>query len=97
MAETQRKSNDIVLKLPGKKIPTLLASVSTTTKTSIRQELKITATLLNAGGADINEASQSVSTVYRQQKVSVTAKAGDMRNKFMTSFSLFTGITKSSN
>ena len=62
----KEKSNDIVLKLPGKKIPTLLASVSTTTKTSIHQELKIIATLLNAGGADINKASQSVSTVYRQ-------------------------------
>ena len=67
------------LNLPAKKIHSLLSNVSTITKTSIQQELKITTTLLNAGGSDISETSQSISTVYRQRKAAVTKTTSETR------------------
>ena len=75
------KKKDVTLQLPAKKLPSILVSTSTTIKTSIRQGLKITVTLLNAGGGDINEVSQSISTIYRQRKASVKEKAAIIRNK----------------
>ena len=77
----KRKKKEITVNLPAKKIPSLLSSVSTITKTSIQQELKITATLLNAGGADISETSQSISTMYRQRKAAVTKTASEMESE----------------
>ena len=62
------KPDTITVTLPARGISTLLAATTTATKTSVRLELKLTSTLSKAGGADINQASLSVSTVYRQRK-----------------------------
>ena len=83
------KKREISLNLPANKIPSLLSSVSTISKISIRQELKMTATLLNAGGGDITEASQSVSTVYRQRKAAVTETANEVRYNLKHMFDKF--------
>ena len=85
----ERKKKEITLNLPAKKIPSLLSSISTITKTSIRQELKITATLLNAAGADISETSQSIPTVYRQRKAAVTKTASEIRLNLKKSIDKF--------
>ena len=45
----------MVLTLPSRQIPQLLAGVSTVTKTSARNELKLVSTLLKVGGVDIND------------------------------------------
>ena len=71
----------VSLNLPAKSIPSLLSSVSTISKTSVRQELKLTATLLKEGGADLSKTSQSVSTVHRQRKLSVKEEAKKIRKK----------------
>ena len=59
------------IELPKRKLPTLLASTSTATKTPICQELKLTSTTLKAGGVQMGDISQSASTIYRQQRSAV--------------------------
>ena len=75
------KPDTITLTLPARGISTLLAATTTATKTSVRLELKLTSTILKAGGADINQASLSVSTVYRQRKKKVKQTASDIRKR----------------
>ena len=58
-----------------------MACASTATKTSIRHEFKLISTLLKAGGADIHEASLSVSTIYRQRRKEVQVQAGLIKEK----------------
>ena len=89
MEKHKRKQKEITLNLPAEKIPSLLSSVSAITKTSIRQVLKITATLPNAGGADISETSQSLSTVYRHRKAAVTKTASEIRLNLKKSIDKF--------
>ena len=69
--ELTKKPEELTLTLPSKKIPELLAGTNTVTTTSTRNELKIVSTLLKAGGADISDASCSVSTIHRQRKAAV--------------------------
>ena len=57
----------------------ILASASTATKTSIRQEMKLTSTLLKAGGVDLDLMSYSTPTIYRQRKTAVQDKASAVR------------------
>ena len=73
------------LQFPARKLPSILACTSTTTKTSIRQELKLPAALIKAGGGDINKLSQSVSTIYRQRKHAVTETADTIRKRIRKS------------
>ena len=81
-ARRQRaRPDEITITLPAKEIPTLMAGASTATKTSIRLELKLLSTILKAGGADINEASLSISTIFRQRRKEVQAKAGVIKEK----------------
>ena len=75
------KPDNFTITLPSKKIPTLLASTSTTTKTSPRNELKLVSTILKAGGADLNQTSFSVSTIQRQRKTAVSSNASKIREK----------------
>ena len=79
------KKKDVTLQFPARKLPSILACTSTTTKTSIRQELKLTATLIKAGGGDIDEVSQSVSTIDRQRKHAVTKTADTIRKRIRKS------------
>ena len=80
----KEKTEAITLNLPSKCIPTILADTCTTMKTSSRNELKIVSTLLKAGGADMNEASLSVSTIRRQRKAAVQSHAKELRSTFAT-------------
>ena len=59
------------IELPKRKLPTLLASTSTATKTPICQELKLTSTTLKAGGVQMGDISQSALTMYMQQRSAV--------------------------
>lgn len=61
--------------MSAKKLPTLIAKTSVVTKTSTRQELKFMSTIFKACGGDINEASISQATIWRQRKTEVTAAA----------------------
>ena len=79
------KKKDVTLQFPVRKLPSILACTSTTTKTSICQELKLTATLIKAGGGDMDELSQSVSTIYRQRKHAVTETADTIRKRIRKS------------
>ena len=80
----KERPKTITLTLPAKEIPSLLANTSTTTKTSARHELKLVSTLLKVGGADINSASLSVSTIHRQRKSSVMVNAAVIRERIKT-------------
>ena len=82
--ELKKKTETITLNLPSTCIPTILAGTCTTTKTSSRNELKIVATLFKAGGADMNEARLSVSTIRRQRKAAVQSHAKELRSTFAT-------------
>ena len=73
-------ASEITIKLPRKNIPSLLASTSTTTRTSLRQEMKLTSTLLKAGGVDLNALSYSTPTIYRQRKSTVQEKASAIKD-----------------
>jgi hypothetical protein len=75
--------SDVTIKLPRKNIPSLLASTSTTTRTSLRQEMKLTSTLLKAGGVDLNEISYSTPTIYRQRKSTVKETASAIKEKIL--------------
>ena len=81
--------DEVTLRLPSRCIPTVLAATSTTTKTSNRNELKLVSTLFKAGGADINKASLSISTIHRQRKQKVMVDAKEIRG----AFSLFKEFT----
>ena len=80
--ELARKPTEVTLTLPAKSIPTLLAATSTTTKTSSRNELKLVSTLFKAGGADLNDASLSVTTIKRQRRRKIEVEAGTIRDSF---------------
>ena len=75
-----KKTETVTLTLPTKKIPELLAGTSTVTKTSARNEMKVVSTIFKAAGADINDASVSVSTIKRQRKTAITSKAAEIKN-----------------
>ena len=81
--ELKKKTETITLNLPSKCIPTILADTCTT-KTSSRNKLKIVSTLFKAGGADMNEASLSVSTIRRQREAAVQSHAKELRSTFAT-------------
>ena len=67
-----RKRPDMITqKLSAKKLPTVLAKTSVVTKPSTRHELKFMATVVKAGGGDINEASISQSTIWRQRRLTL--------------------------
>ena len=73
-------ASEITIKLPRKIIPSLLASTSTTTHTSLRQEMKLTSTLLKAGGVDLNALSYSTPTIYRQRKSTIQEQASAIKD-----------------
>ena len=78
----KKKTETITLNLPSKCTPTNLAGTCPTTKTSSRNEVRIVSTLFKAGGADMNEASLSVSTIRRQRKAAVQSHAKELRSTF---------------
>ena len=61
-----------------------MACTSTAIKTSVRAELKMTSTLLKAGGTNINQCSLSISTIYRQRKREVAIKAERIKDNIKT-------------
>ena len=79
--ELNKKPDFVVLTLPSRQIPQLLAGVSTVTRTSARNELKLVSTLLKVGGVDINDTNLSISTIWRQRKSKVEADAASIRRK----------------
>ena len=58
-----------------------MACASTATKTSTRDELKLTATFLKAGGVDLKNVSLSQPTIFRQRKNKVASRAGEIKDK----------------
>ena len=82
--EARRKSakpTEITLTLQAKKIPTIMACASTVTKTSTRDELKLTATLLKAGGVELKDVTLSQPSIFRQRKSKVASKATEIKEK----------------
>ena len=69
-----KKPEDVVLTLPSREIPSILASTSTMTKTSSRHELNLVSTLLKAGGEDIDSTTMSISSIRRHRKSAVEKK-----------------------
>ena len=76
-----KKTEKVRLELPSKGIPMLLAGTSTSTKTSIRHEFKLTTTIFEAGDGDISDASISPSTIWRQRKKAVVDRASNVRDE----------------
>ena len=82
--ESRRRSakpTEITLTLQSREIPTIMACASTATKTSTRDELKLTATFLKAGGVDLKNVSLSQPTIFRQRKNKVASRAGEIKDK----------------
>ncbi len=82
LKELKRKPDKVKLKLKAKKIPSLLAQFSVANRISIREELKVVASILRLGGADIMETSLSTSTIYRQRKRTIKTKAKEHKENF---------------
>lgn len=82
----RQRPNTITLTLPAKDIPSVLAKTSVVTKTSLRHELKIVSTLIKEGGANIEEAVISVSTVQRRRRSEVSATAHEIQEKIKRYF-----------
>ena len=62
------KPKNITITFPANQLPSIIAGTSVATQSSIRHDVKYLSVMLKAGGADINDCSLSVSTVYRQRK-----------------------------
>ena len=45
--------------------------------------MKIASTLISAGGANIDDVSQSPATIYRQRKTTITKNAASMRKELI--------------
>ena len=58
-----------------------MACASTVTKTSTRDELKLTATLLKAGGVELKDVTLSQPSIFRQRKSKVASKATEIKEK----------------
>lgn len=87
--ELSKRPKEVTLRLPAKEIPKVLAATSTTSKISSRNELKLVSTLFKAGGADLNDACLSVSSIRRQRKQKIKLDASAIRETF-SSFKEFT-------
>ena len=59
-----------------------MAKTSTTTRTSIRNELKTTATVIQAGGASVKQFTLSKSSVHRKRAIKVKKAATEKRGAF---------------
>ena len=80
--EQTKRPEFVTLNLPTRAIPEVLAKTNTATQTSPRVELKQTATLLQAGGASINDVTLSTSTIRRKRKRTVSGKAKNIKDDF---------------
>ena len=79
--QLSKKAEHLTLKLPAKTLPRLLAGTSTSTKTSIRKELKLVATIIESGGGDLADVSLSATTIHRQRKEATTSRAAEVRKE----------------
>lgn len=82
LREQMRKPDTVNLTIDAKRIPTLLAKCSVVNRVSLRLELKIIATLLKAGGANIYDTNLSTTTIHRQRVKVVLKKAKEFRDNF---------------
>lgn len=73
------KPKNITITFPANQLPSIIAGTSVATQSSIRHDVKYLSAMLKAGGADINDCSLSVSTVYRQRKKTVTSQAENIK------------------
>jgi hypothetical protein len=80
--EQQRKPESVTITLDAKKIPTLLAKCSVVNRISLRLEIKIIATALKAGGANMNDISLSKSTIHRQRVQAVKTNSKEFKDNF---------------
>ena len=79
--QLNKKKEHLRLDIPAKSLPRLLAGTSTSTKTSVRQELKIVSTIVEAGGGNLADASISKTTIHRQRKEATTDRASEIRKE----------------
>jgi hypothetical protein len=82
LREQTQKPESITLTLPAKSIPSLLAKCTVVNRISLRLELKVIASLLKAGGANILDTSLSKSTVHRQRVQEVKKMVKDLKDNF---------------
>ena len=81
--ETRRKPNTVTLTLDAKNLPSLLATFSVANRVSIRQELKMVATILKLGHAKISDTKISISTIHRQRTKTIKIKAKQLKDNFV--------------
>ncbi len=79
----KRKPNTVTLNLDAMNLPSLLATFSVANRVSIRQELKMVATIFKLGQAKISDAKISISTIDRQRTKAVKIKAKQLRDNFV--------------
>ena len=77
-----RRPDTVSINLPTRTIPEMLARTSTTIRTSIRQELKTSATMLQGGGASILDVTMSISTIHRNRKKKIKTDAESIKKAF---------------
>ena len=82
LKEQRTKPDTVNVKVDAKKLPSLLAKFSVANRVSIRLELKMVASILKLGGADIFDMNLSKSTIHRQRTKTIKSKAKQLRENF---------------
>ena len=80
--EQNRRPDYVELKIPTRTLPETMAKTNTVTRTSIRNELKTTATILQAGGASIKDITLSKSSIHRKRAQAVKEAATQKKGAF---------------
>ena len=82
LKEQRTKPDTVNIKVDAKKLPSLLAKFSVANRVSIRLELKMVASILKLGGADIFDMNLSKSTIHRQRTKTIKSKAKQFSENF---------------
>ena len=80
--EQKKKPDTVSLTLSSKDLSSLLAKFSVANRISIRQELKMVASFLKLGGANIFDTNVNKSTIHRQRTKTIKSKAKELKDNF---------------
>ena len=80
--EQSRRPDYVELKIPTRALPETMAKTNITTRTSIRNELKTTPTIMQAGGASMKDITLSKSSINRKPAKAVKEAATQKKGAF---------------
>lgn len=82
-ARSTRRPSSITLQIPSRSLSRVTGQVADSRNISVRDHLAIQASLINAGGVNLDQVSMSVATVHRQRKENRKTIYDNIRNSFV--------------